>query len=292
VTAVVGLLAVAVTLLDWQKVDVSFLEMNRLAWQGQPWRLVTSALPHGDLFHLLFNLVCLWLFGTLVEEVFGHWKTALLILFLAAGSQAAEYAFMAGGIGLSGVGYGLFGMLWVLSRTDERFEGAIDRTTVLIFLGWFVLCCVVTALDIWRFGNVAHGAGAILGALVGFAITFHGVRRLLLVGLLAGLTVGILLASSVGRPYVNLSRRAGNEFARQAYEDQTQGHNEEAIRLYKQALEYDPRHASWWFNLGIAYQTLGKKEEALESYEQAAALEPDDKSFRSARDAMRRRLGK
>ena len=47
------------------------LVMDCRAWKGQPWRLVTSALPHVDLLHLAFNLYWLWAFGTTVEGVFG-----------------------------------------------------------------------------------------------------------------------------------------------------------------------------------------------------------------------------
>ena len=49
-----------------------------------------------------------------------------LILLFAAGSAAAEYAFSQGGLGLSGVTFGLFGMLWMLARNDRRFADGVD----------------------------------------------------------------------------------------------------------------------------------------------------------------------
>jgi hypothetical protein len=33
-----------------------------------------SALPHLDVFHILFNVYRLWAFGTLIEEVRGHYE--------------------------------------------------------------------------------------------------------------------------------------------------------------------------------------------------------------------------
>src|SRR4051794_15366510 len=87
----------------------------------QPWRLITSIFPHADIFHLAFNVYWIWVFGTLLEETFGHLAYAGIVLLLAAGSGAAELAVLDGGVGLSGVGYGLFGMLFVLSRRDPRF---------------------------------------------------------------------------------------------------------------------------------------------------------------------------
>src|SRR5687767_2713344 len=113
-----------------------------------------------DALHLAFNLYWLWVLGTLVEQSFGHVRTALLLVFLAAASGAADFALAEGGVGLSGVGYGLFGMLWVLSRRDPRFAGAVDSGTVALFVTWFFLCIVGTYFGTMNVGNVAHGAGA------------------------------------------------------------------------------------------------------------------------------------
>src|SRR6516162_5527936 len=91
-TAGVGLAAIAITLAGWARVNLEPLYMNERAFEGQTWRLVTSALPHGNLFHLAFNLYWLWVFGTLVEATFGLWPTAGIMLLFAVGSSAAEYA--------------------------------------------------------------------------------------------------------------------------------------------------------------------------------------------------------
>ena len=292
VTGGVGLLALAATLLWWRGGDVSFLLENYLVWRWQPWRLFTSALPHVNLYHLIFNLYWLWVFGTLVEDVFGHWRTLVLMLFLAAGSGMAEYAFFEGGVGLSGVGYGLFGLLWVLSSRDQRFEEAIDKTTVILFVAWFFLCCILTALHIWNVGNVAHGAGGVLGALLGLVIAECGRRRLALLSLLAVLTAMLVVASSVGRPYVNLSSVAGEDFAHLAYEEHEKGNYQEAVTFYQMALRYNPQQASWWFNLGIAYQHQGNMESALHAYEKAVALDPKDARYRFVCDTFRSKLAK
>jgi len=109
-------------------------------------------------------------FGRILEMKRGRWVTALLLVYLAAGSSAAEYAVEYGGIGLSGIGYGLFGFLWVASRLDQSFADSIDRQTSLILVGWFFLCIVLTGLGYWSIANVAHGAGAFLGALGSLAL--------------------------------------------------------------------------------------------------------------------------
>jgi membrane associated rhomboid family serine protease len=149
--------------------------------RGELWRLVTSIFPHAGILHLAFNIYWLWVFGTLVEEIFGHLKTAALIVLFAVGSGAWEFALASGGVGLSGVGYGLFGLIWMLSRHDERFKDAIDARTVQLFVGWFFFCIVATVTNTMPVANIAHGTGAVLGILAGLAITLRyriTVRRL------------------------------------------------------------------------------------------------------------------
>ena len=119
ITTSVAALAIVATLRWWSGADIERLLLEGQVWWREPWRLVTPALFHVDLIHLLFNLYWLWVFGTLVETEFGHGPTLGIYLLFAAGANAAERAVFQSGVGLSGVGYGLFGLLWVLSRRDR-----------------------------------------------------------------------------------------------------------------------------------------------------------------------------
>ena len=170
ITVGVAVLAIAATLCWRSGMDIEQFTLGCDEWWREPWRFLTPALFHGNLLHLLFNLYWLWLFGTQIEDEFGHGLTLGIYALLAAGSTAAERALFHGGVGLSGVNYGLFGLLLVLSRTDPRFRDAIDRQTVQLLVGWFFLCIVLTVMNVWGVANVAHGAGFILGALPLFYI--------------------------------------------------------------------------------------------------------------------------
>jgi hypothetical protein len=66
-------------------------------------------------------------------DIFGLRRIALFAL----GSSSFEFAFSLGGVGLSGVGCGLFGLLWVLSRYHDRFRNGVHRKTVQLFVVWF-----------------------------------------------------------------------------------------------------------------------------------------------------------
>lgn len=298
ITGGVGLLATAVTLLTASgKWELARFEVSPLAFRGEPFRLVLSALPHAldlgrfDVFHLPMNLYWLWVFGTLVEEVFGHVKALALVIVLAAGSAAAEYALFRGGIGLSGVGYGLFALTWYLGRRDRRFQGGVDARTTRLMVVWFFLCIIATATNMWAVANVAHGMGALLGLLIAAAIA----APRLPIRILAALSVPALLSASwLGggplRPRVNLSHDAHGSFelGLRALEA---GRWDDGIRHYEDAVKMDPKSAPAWYNLGIGYERAGRGNEAVSAYKRAYDLDPHDTRHRGVYLSACRKLG-
>jgi membrane associated rhomboid family serine protease len=281
VITVVSLLAVAVTIAWWMKVDVSVLFESPQIRRGQWWRLLTSVLPHLDVLHLIFNLWWLWIFGTTVERVFGHLNTILLFLLFAIGPNALQYAFSDGGVGLSGIGYGLFGLLWILSRRDPRFAGAIDQRTINLFIGWFFLCILLTLNHTWAVGNFAHGGGALLGILVGFAITMPEVR-ILLAGCVAAIVLFSLWGATAGRVKLNVSSRAGWEEGHMGYTALQDGENQQAIQWLREGVLFRPHDAVMWYDLGIAYQRAGNQSGAKAAYETAVQLNPTNADYQAA----------
>lgn len=277
ITTCVAGLAIVATIGYLNGADVGRFMFNSYDWWREPWRLVVPALFHGDIIHILFNLYWLWIFGTLIEIEFGHGPTLAIYLLLAAGSEAAEYAVLHGGKGLSGVNYGLFGMLWVLSRSDRRFYDAVDRQTVQLMVGWFFLCIVLTVTDVWKVANVAHGAGFVLGALLGWTIAARGVpRRLGRGAVLAAAFLLCMVGATAARPYVNFTAEAGHEFAYRGYVALENGDNRQAAALYERAVAIDPSQFGWWNNLAIAYRNLGRTADAREAFRRAAALKPEE----------------
>lgn len=277
----IAILSVATTLAWWAKLNVEPLFPSAMIRRGELWRLITCMLPHGGVLHLAFNIYWLWVFGTLIEEIYGHARTLALILLFALGSGALEFTFAAGGIGLSGVGYGLFGLLWVLSRHDERFANAVDAKTVQLFIAWFFLCIVTTWFGIFEVANIAHAGGLILGLLVGAAIAQPARRFVLISSIVVFLSCGIWGATA-GRPRLNFSGKEGYEEGKWGYDALMAGHNKEAARWLKDAVAYQPGTAVYWYDLGIAYERLGNKPAALTAYQRAHQLEPQQADFSTA----------
>jgi len=281
VIAGVGLLATAVTIVWWCKVDISPLFATAMIRRGELWRLVTCILPHGDILHLAFNLYWFWVFGAVVERVYGHLRTAALILLFAVASSALEFAFALGGVGLSGVVYGLFGFLWIVGTRDDRFYEVVDRRTVQLFVGWFFFCIVTTLMKIFPVANIAHGVGAIVGILTAYAVVMPRRRMLAIGGVALIVCVGVW-GSTLGRPRINLSGKAGYEEGQWGYDALMSERNGEALRWLRDAVRYQPNSAIYWYDLGIAQQRLGNKPAAQSAYQKAHQLEPNDADYSAA----------
>jgi hypothetical protein len=93
---------------------------------------------------------------------------------------------------------------------------------------------------------------------LGFARAAQRGKRLV-IACLAGLTLLVLAAATVGRPFVNLSGRAGQGLAYAGYRALEEGRNERAAALEECALRLADRQAPWWYNLGVASQRLGRE---------------------------------
>ena len=288
VTATVAVAALAVTAIWWSGQNIDGLLMDAKVWEScQLWRAFTSALPHLDLLHLGFNLYWFWVFGAFVERVYGHLKFAGILLLLALVSSLMDFTFMDGGVGLSGVGYGLWGMLWVLDRRDARFAGTVDNKTNQLFVAWFFICILLTAADVMPVANVAHGAGAITGVFLGLAASSEGMSRKRCIAGLVALVVASVVGSTVLWPWVNLSGYAQEAVEYTGYKALERGDNEKAARLLKASAHMRGATASAWFNLGIAYQRIGRQEDALSAYEQVTRMPDATREMRKTAQEMK-----
>jgi len=183
------------------------LGMWSYIWMWEIWRPFTSAVLHINFIHAIFNVYWLAVFGPTIENWLGSYRTLGLIVLLAYVSSLAQYVYgnwlnadihaHGSGVGLSGVVYGLFGLLWVGSWYRAELRLICNPQTVQLFIAWFFFCVAVTYLDWMRFGNLAHAAGWAQGMLLGMAI-FKKSQRLWwasAAALFAALMLGTLIAA-------------------------------------------------------------------------------------------------
>ena len=113
-------------------------------WSGEWTTLFTSQFLHGGWWHLISNMVYLWVFGNNIEDRLGHFK--YLLFYLTCGAIAALCQWFIGmhsaipSLGASGAISGVLGayLIW--------FPQA--RITTLVFLGFFITTINIPALVI------------------------------------------------------------------------------------------------------------------------------------------------
>lgn len=133
-------------------------------WSGRWGALVTTVFLHGGVLHLLFNLLWLLRLGSTVEQTFGHLEFAVFCLAAAFVSSGAELAVFGNvGVGMSGVVYALFGLVWGARRTLPAFTAVATDDNVRLMIGWMVLCFVMTELNLMNIANAAHAGGLLFG---------------------------------------------------------------------------------------------------------------------------------
>jgi GlpG protein len=192
VTLLITAVAVAIELvcmLDPERRDVYYndfkLGVLSPIWAGELWRPFTTTLLHANPLHAFFNVYWMATFGPAVENRFGSYRTLGLIVLLAYVSMLPEYVIsnfdrpidrQVGAFGLSGIMYGLFGLLWVGRRYAPEFYLVCDQQVVMVMIGWLVFCIFATLMNLMPVANIAHVSGLLFGALYGMAI-FNRKRR-------------------------------------------------------------------------------------------------------------------
>jgi membrane associated rhomboid family serine protease len=290
VTTGIALLATVMSALYWSDIGRPWLLFD-LRFVIQPWRLLSSSLIHIHILHLGFNLYWLWLFGTVLEKALGGGRYLLLLSAIEVVAAAAEHALARGGVGLSGIVYGLLGFLWI-ARADARCAPLVRAQTVWLFVFWFAFCLFLTLRGIWEVGNVAHAMGTLGGLAFGCYYTSSPARRRAWLAACVSVVGASLASATVLRPSVNLSpRRAAEQDAYFGHIALWDGYHVQAVVMLESAVRLDREPAEPWFLLGVAWHRLGQLELAADAYREAATREPGNGEYRQAAGDATRVLG-
>ncbi|WP_291812547.1 rhomboid family intramembrane serine protease [Cellulomonas sp.] len=160
----------------------------------EPWRFLTAAFLHspGQVFHILFNMIALWMVGPYLESTLGRGRFATLYLVSALGGSVgavllapATGTWLTAMVGASGAVFGMFGAVLVVLRRTGRDAGPIIGILVLNGVLGFVLPGIA-----WQ----AHLGGLVVGALLGAAYAYAPRDRRALVGWAAPVALVVVLA--------------------------------------------------------------------------------------------------
>ncbi len=139
---------------------------------GDLWRLVASIFLHGDLFHLAFNALILFVLGRRVEGFFGAWTmTAIFVLSGVAGSAASAVWSKMISVGASG---GIHGLIGTAIAFAARHPALLRRPFRWPMYGLLAVALVVdvTLGVLWQRVDVAaHLGGLAAGIAFGVFLT-------------------------------------------------------------------------------------------------------------------------
>lgn len=137
---------------------------QQLIWGGDLWRIFVNLFHHGGLLHISFNLYALFYFGSFAETYMGRIKYLLFIIFCGLCQEiVCQLTIEPGAIGLSGIIFGLFGLLYIVSKFDEEIRLFITPELSKAMFIQLVLFIPLTYFEIINIANVGHFSGLFYG---------------------------------------------------------------------------------------------------------------------------------
>ncbi len=138
---------------------------------GEWWRIFTSAFLHLGLIHLALNMWALYLFGPLLEQLYGHLEYLVIYLLCAAGGSVLTILVAPDqvAVGASGAIFGLLGLAFAVSR---RRHLALPRQTRAV-LGQIGSLLVINLAFTFFFPGISitgHLGGLAVGLVLGWLL--------------------------------------------------------------------------------------------------------------------------
>lgn len=144
--------------------------------------LLTYGFLHGDIWHLLGNMLFLWVFGDNVEDAVGHWKFVLFYLLCGVGAGLAQIAVDPDSIyytiGASGSVAGVVAAYLMLHPRVRIWILVFARIPVRLSAVWVLGAWI--AYQLWSAFNAADEAvawWAHVGGIVTGAVLILFLRR-------------------------------------------------------------------------------------------------------------------
>jgi len=155
-----------------------FTSVSGIPRLSPPLTLLTSMFMHGGIFHLLSNMLYLWIFGNNVEDYLGHGRFAFFYLACGIGAAMAHIVFHPGStvpmVGASGAIAGILGAYFLLYPRA--------RVLTLIFI-WLIPVPAAVILGVWFVSQLLNvglqGGVAWFAHIGGFLIGMIWIRALI-----------------------------------------------------------------------------------------------------------------
>ena len=138
---------------------------------GEWWRLITGAFLHLGLLHIAFNMYALWLFGPIIEQMYGHVEFAVIYLLCALGGNVLTILVAPNvpALGASGAIFGLFGLAFIVSRRRHLLLGPQARA-MLSRVGSLLVLNLIITFTLPFISWTGHVGGLVVGGVIGLLL--------------------------------------------------------------------------------------------------------------------------
>lgn len=266
---------------------------------GDYWRLFTAMFLHAGATHILFNGLALFIFGRMVEGIYGHSRFAIVYLLAGLFGSVVSFTLNSTGVGAgaSGAIFGVIGALAAYFVTNREVLGAMGRqnlTGLLVLAGINLLFGFsVSGIDNW-----AHLGGLGSGFLLGMTLApshhyvtpigpfqIPGSRRIDANSLTRRwYVVPVALAVLLGSLWIGLASQpeTARSLLLSAERSIESGDYERAFDEIAEALNIDRSYGEAYLVLGRAHVELGNIDRAKTALGRAVALARSEKSQNEA----------
>ncbi|HEY9787028.1 MAG TPA: rhomboid family intramembrane serine protease [Candidatus Obscuribacterales bacterium] len=144
---------------------------QQLVLEGQYWRLVTYMFLHAHLSHVFMNVLMLYWFGRVAENIFGTARF-LTVFFVSGILSGVSHMLLStdAAVGASGAVLGLFGAVAAgIFRLKDRIPPGIRRFE-LSFMGGVALAQLILDQIIPQVAAIAHIGGILAGFALGMIV--------------------------------------------------------------------------------------------------------------------------
>ena len=139
----------------------------------QIWRYISAIFLHGGIVHLMYNLLALVLFGSMLEGFIGARR--FLLIFFSSGILAnlISINFYSSSLGASGAIFGIIGALVIVRPWMTVWAFNLPMPMLVAGILWAIgdLIGAVAFLSgnaLSNTGNIAHLSGMIFGIILGY----------------------------------------------------------------------------------------------------------------------------
>jgi rhomboid protease GluP len=145
-------------------------KVNILIAYGQYWRLLTAMFLHIGLAHLFFNTYALYIYGPIVERLFGKYKFPVVYLVSGLTGSLLSYMFSSNhSAGASGAIFGLMGALLYFGQRRKDIFRRVFGSNLFIIIGFNLLYGFMNSgIDNW-----GHIGGLIGGYFTAYAVGLY-----------------------------------------------------------------------------------------------------------------------